>query len=103
MTLHMKVRATERCPNIDQLRMQHAVETHIKTGYHDEIDYVMNTSTGLEILRHNQGEIVTYPVIDRTSRDIITIYTQKYVTSLKRRDKFKKKILRSRKNWKGKT
>lgn len=102
MTLHMKERATERCPNIDQIQMQHAVETYIKTGYPAEIDFVIETRDGVQILRHNQGDLVTYPVVEISSRDILTVYTQEHVNSLKARTKFKRK-LRSRKYWKGKT
>lgn len=98
----MKERAIERCPNIDVLTMQQAVETYIKTGYHEAIDFVIETNNGIQVLRHNQGDIVTYPVVDIPSRDILTIYTQAYVQSLKRRTKFKRK-LRSCKFWKGKT
>ena len=102
MTLHFKERATERCPNIDAIKMQHAVETYCKTGQHEAIDFIIETRDGVQVLRYNQGDVVTYPVVNVIFRDIITIYTQEFVKSLKKRAKFKRKI-RSRKYWKGKT
>ena len=76
--MHMKDRATERCPNIDVVRMQHAIETHIKIGYHEDVDFIIETRDGVEVLRHNQGDVVTYPVVNISFRDIITIYTQEF-------------------------